>query len=217
MISEQLESGCKALGVHLSSEANTALTTYAQELVRWSRRINLIGKKQSVSEIIESHYIDSLSLSPWLADPWCRLLDVGTGGGFPGLVCKIANPGLRVGLVEPRQKRVSFLRHIVRTLHCRDVEVFPRRLEEVATEIQGYTTFTSRAVTEIGLFLKMVQPFLRRGNRVICMKGPQYRKELQGAQAIIEKFKLTLDQIEEFTLPVSGSRRCLLLFTKQEE
>ena len=154
----ELAFGVKDLGLEVPDSAYGPLEIYFQQLKKWSRKVNLIAKSTSDEEIVEKHFLDSLTLVSFFQDHGSHLLDIGTGGGFPGLICKVAlGDTLDVTLVEPRLKRVSFLRHIVRSLKLGGVEIHAKRLEEVPNLSSGtFSHITCRAVTEIGPFLDMV-------------------------------------------------------------
>lgn len=198
----------------LDDAALSRLVTYYKELKHWSRRINLIAKKATDKEILEKHFLDSLTLLPLLQGDASHLLDVGTGAGFPGLVCKAAEPRLRLTLVEPRQKRVAFLSHIKRTLGLEELVILDCRVEDeslVATE-GDYTHITSRAVTEVKPFLEMCARFMRPGVQVICMKGPKWREELSVYTEACAPGSFSLIRQEQYVLPESGGERHLLVF-----
>jgi len=188
------------------------LFIYFQELKRWSQKVNLIARETSEDVIVEKHFIDSLALLMMLDERLDSLLDIGSGAGFPGLVCKIARPRLPVSLVEPRLKRVSFLRQVIRLCGLEDITVQDRRLEEqVALENEShFTCIVSRAVTDIPGFLAMCERFCAAGKRVICMKGPRYREEVQAGHAGSSCWELS--EMREYTLPYSQSSRVLLGF-----
>lgn len=213
---EQLRQGCGALGIVLDEAAVERLFVYFTELTRWSRKINLIAKGAAEAEILENHFLDSLTLLPLLAGADVHLLDVGSGAGFPGLVCKAARPEITVTLLEPRLKRVSFLRHIIRTLNLAGVEALAGRVEDeqLLPSTPVFTHITSRAVTDIGEFLAMVSRLCGEGTTVICMKGPKWQEELHTLQksspAIAFRHLLTLER----ELPFSGARRALLTFSR---
>jgi 16S rRNA (guanine527-N7)-methyltransferase len=208
--------------LHLSlydvDEAVASLYIYFIELKKWSRRVNLIAKGTAEKEIIENHFLDSLTLLPLLQDG-DHLMDIGTGAGFPGLVLKAAMPGLRVTLVEPRRKRVTFLNHIVRTLGVSDIAVHECRVEDekkLPSE-QGFSHITSRAVTEIGGFLEMTARFAQPGTRVICMKGPRWQDELDSAAELIKTSGFSCCEKRIFQLPFSGAERALVMFSKENQ
>lgn len=209
-----LSQGCRVLNLNLSNDAVQALVLYYTELRRWNRKINLIAKKTTAHQIIENHFLDSLILLPYLNKPGCTLIDVGTGAGFPGLVCKTALPGLALKLVEPRLKRVSFLRHIIRTLGLENVEVIASRIEEIDRETLSCTCLTSRAVADVGEFLTMVAGMATSETEIICMKGPKWREELERASSCMMQTGFTLNRVEKFVLPFSGAKRVLLFFNK---
>lgn len=209
----RLAEGLGKLGIDLSGESCEQLECYYTELKKWSRKVNLIAKLTSDEQIIENHFLDSLMILPLLGAAEPHLLDVGTGAGFPGLVCKIAKPELKVTLVEPRLKRVSFLKHIVRTLNLQDVNTLACRVEdeEQLPGTTGFSHITSRAVADIGSFLAMVERFLPSGARLICMKGPRWQEEVDRASEVIQR-SYELVQVEGQTLPFSAAERNLLTF-----
>ncbi|WP_457573292.1 16S rRNA (guanine(527)-N(7))-methyltransferase RsmG [Desulfolithobacter sp.] len=206
--------GLEKLGLDLPGERLAALVRYATALERWSRKINLVARNTSRRDLVEKHFLDSLTLLPLLgdADSPVHLLDVGSGAGFPGLVLAAADPGLQVTLVEPRQKRVSFLRHVTRELGLGNVRILDRRLEECGFRQGQFTHVTSRAVAAPGAFLEMVGPLVGAGTRVILMQGGGGLARWQdlGLEAYYR-----LLRVQELCLPFSGDKRQLLVVTKR--
>lgn len=214
----QLREGCRILEIGLEAEAVERLFVYFTELLHWSRKINLIAKGTGEAEILENHFLDSLTLLPLLAAfENCHLLDVGTGAGFPGLVCKAARPGLTVTLLEPRLKRVSFLRHVIRTLGLEGVDVLAGRVEDEVLLPSNpiFTHITSRAVTDCGEFLKMVSRLCAPQTTVICMKGSKWREELQDMGKLSPAISFQHVGTLERELPFSGAKRALLSFSRE--
>ncbi len=213
-----LAEGAAAMGVDLAPGAALALNAYHAELRRWSGKVNLIAKNSTETQIAESHFLDSLTL-PALLPAGSRLLDIGTGAGFPGLVCKAVRPDLAVVLVEPRLKRVSFLRHIVRTLELEGVEILAGRIEDehLLPSAADFTHVTSRAVADIAGFLAMTARFMRPGLRLICMKGPKWQDELRAAESRMSTLPVLLKEVVERELPYSGALRALLVFAVSGE
>ena len=206
-----IRKGSESLAVEVNEQQCHRLYDYFSELKRWSRKVNLISKNASDEEIVEKHFLDSLALLGLFQQPDDSLLDIGTGAGFPGLVCKAARPEIMVGLVEPRLKRVSFLRHVCRLLKLADVEVHNCRLEDGG--IQGESSFrwvVSRAVAEIGDFLDLCSRFKNYGSSVVCMKGPGYLEELDEEKQAAQGWKLVTTHT--YRLPYSGAQRSLLVF-----
>lgn len=216
-----LEQGLTAMSIAMDAQARDRLAVYCAELLRWSARINLVGKAP-LREIWETHFLDSLSLLrvlPPLEAPQQPLLDIGTGAGFPGLALKAARPELPVILVEPRQKRVSFLRHVIRTLGLKDIEVLCGRLEKNSDEVDGQLLsvpiITSRAFTNIGEFLLHTVAVNPTGGQVICMKGPRAAEEIAAWRTEQPGSPYRLQEIVELSLPFSGKIRNLVIFNKE--
>lgn len=211
---ELMDNGLRQLGIEVDEPAIERMAAYFQELKKWGRKINLISMGADDRQIIENHFLDSLTLLPLIEGPGVHLLDIGTGAGFPGLVLKAASPEMEVTLVEPRLKRVSFLKHIIRTLELTGVAVLSCRAEDEQQlpSNLGATHITSRAVTEISGFLQMTARFAQPGVQVICMKGPKWHEELERADTILEALSLHKKRGVTYTLPYSGATRSLIVF-----
>lgn len=211
--------GCRDLGIDLTSAQLADLCCYYQELSKWSKKMNLVAKA-GMEETLTTHFLDSLTLLPYLPKGVFSFMDVGTGAGFPGLVLKIVCPEMRLTLVEPRAKRVTFLRHIIRSLQLGGVEVVAQRLKEndpgQVNQIGGQDIITSRAFADIKTFVTLVGPFAKTGGFVICMKGPKADEELALWQA--GKKVTELDYIKKIICPLAetGKIRQLLFFEKKE-
>ena len=179
------------------------------------KRINLIARNTSADEVIEKHFLDSLTLLP-LIDKYggksASLLDVGTGAGFPGLVLASALPDLQVTLVEPRQKRVSFLRHIIRSLQLTNVDIIADRLEQANLNERNFTFITSRAVADAARFVTMLADIPGPSSLVIIMQATSSDLEqwLQGSQG--RDWQLV--ENKTLHLPFSGAPRLLALIRK---
>jgi 16S rRNA (guanine527-N7)-methyltransferase len=215
---KKLDAGLKILGIEISPEARDRLTLYFNELKKWNRKVNLIAKSADDEQIVENHFLDSLTILPLLNGTGAHLLDIGTGAGFPALVCKAACPELAVTLVEPRSKRVSFLGYMVRTLGLKEVSILTCRVEDEKQlpSTSKFTHITARAVTEIGPFLQMVERFSPSGPQLVCMKGPKWREELEAASETLARSPYRLDRVVECTLPFSGAERKILMFAVDE-
>lgn len=216
--SDILSNGTNKMRVVLDGIAITRLCQYFGELDKWNRKMNLVAKAPA-QDILEIHFLDSLTLLPLLkaGERSVKLLDVGTGAGFPGMVLKIVQPELEVTLVEPRQKRVSFLKHVIRTLGLKGMEIMATRLEKGTTAVAGdkqFPVITSRAFTSIVEFLDLVAPFSPAGGKVICMKGPRADEEIETWKQERPESPFQLSDIQRQNLPFSKATRNLVIFTK---
>ncbi len=214
-IPDTLKQGCKSLGITLSADASEQLVRYVQELVKWNRKMNLVAKATE-RDIIESHFLDSLTLLPFITSHHVSsLLDVGTGAGFPGLVLKAACPELDMTLIEPRAKRVTFLRHIARIFAQDKLTIINERLLPESEPSIRYSCITSRAVSSISEFLSLIAGHSMPGGTVICMKGPKADEEIKQWQNDTPNSPFTLCEVIKWTLPFSHATRNLVIFTNE--
>ncbi len=202
----------------ITEAARHRLVAYAGELVKWNRSINLVGRAP-LADLLERHFLDSLALAPLLDPAADTLLDIGTGAGFPGLALKAALPDLAVTLVEPRQKRQAFLKHIIRTLGLTGVTVVGLHLRaddpEQQRAIGPHSVVTSRALSDITAFLALAAPFCMEGGRALCMKGPAAGDEIRRWQTESAGSPFHLEDHLHYTLPVCGVARTVVIFRKQ--
>ena len=212
-IVKRLREGAALLDIDLTDRSVERLVIYFHELRKWSRKINLVARSITDEELIEKHFLDSLTLLRFLPEN-AHLLDVGTGAGFPGLVCRAARDDLSVSLVEPREKRISFLKHVVRTLSLAGVDVHCCRIEDEAQVVSGsgFTHITCRAVTDIRQFILMAERFSGNNPQLMVMKGPKWHEELVGAEDTVRQSSYTFVETHEWKLPFSGAHRALLIF-----
>jgi 16S rRNA (guanine527-N7)-methyltransferase len=221
-----LARGLRLMGISLDNqpEALARLSAYFQELKKWNRKINLVARSLNDQQILENHFLDSLTLLA-LLPPETReqetILDVGTGAGFPGLVLKAVCPALTVTLIEPRKNRFFFLKHIARVLHLPAVEVLDARLEEKSKlqELSGrqFSFITSRAFTDIRQFIKLAGSYLEKEGRIVMMKGPGAVHELNdlGRKGMNENFAVAGTQ--KLYLPFSKGERVLVSIRGADE
>lgn len=210
-----LRQGLAALAIDLDDRAIALLCRYFTELDKWSKKMNLVARGDDRT-ILETHFLDSLTLLPLLRDTTGekKLLDIGSGAGFPGLVLKCVLPELAVTLAEPRQKRVSFLKHVIRTLKLEGIEVLPERIEpDVATRKQ-YPLITSRAFADIPNFLAASEPLSPPGGLVLCMKGPKYEEEIAAWRQTAPQSPYRLKEVRSVRLPFAAIERFLVVFER---
>jgi 16S rRNA (guanine527-N7)-methyltransferase len=214
-----LAQGLSLMGLSLGKqpEALARLSLYYQELKKWNRKINLVARSLNDKEILENHFLDSLtllSLLPPEIQEQETVLDVGTGAGFPGLVLKTVCPALHVTLIEPRKNRFYFLKHIARTLNLKEIEVLEDRLEPgiMIKELssRGFSFITSRAFTDVYTFLKLAEPYLEEGGRIVLMKGPGAVAELNDPGRKETNVNFSVAGAKKLYLPFSDKERWLV-------
>lgn len=206
----ELLAGCRALDITIDEDAVERLEFYFVELKKWNKKANLIAKNTKDSEIVENHFVDSLALLNVLP-VGATLVDIGTGAGLPGLICKAARPDLNLHLVEPRAKRILFMRHIIRGLSLVSAEVYEARIEDTdIAEKKNITHLTSRAVSDIEGFVEMTSAFGPEVKR-LCLKGPKWQEELSLAKDVLKEHKLAKETVLEYKLPSSQAYRSIVI------
>lgn len=199
-----------SLDLRVCPETVAELDRLVDELLRWNRRRNLTAITDR-DEVLEKHLADSLSLLP-AARQSTRMLDIGSGAGFPALPLKIACPELEVVAVDAVGKKIEFQRHIVRTLGLGGYLPLHERIETLAgePEYQGcFDLVTARALCSLAELITLSQPFLAPGGRLVAMKGPEGEGEV-AAQADLLKSAGWNVTLHHFKLPASGAKRCLV-------
>ena len=208
---EILRTGAEELGIALTVERINSLFMYLAELKKWNRKINLTAITEERDMVIK-HVLDSLSyLKGFTPAPGLRLLDMGSGAGFPALPLKIAFPEITVTLVESAKKKASFLRHIMRTLKLTGAEIIDKRTEELPGSLAAvFDVVTARAFANMEKALSSGVPFLKEGGLMVLSRGPE--------EAITEtelaKAGVSLKKRIEQTLPHSDYKRAIWVFKK---
>jgi 16S rRNA (guanine527-N7)-methyltransferase len=165
--------GASALGLQLDSGQIRAFRLYREELVRWSARTNLTALR-NLEEIVREGFLDSLACLLFVPPEASRVLDIGSGAGFPAIPLKLVRPTFKVTLVEASRKKTTFLRHIVRSLDLQDVRVVQCRAEDLGTDPaeQGkYDLAFARAVAPLFEQARLAEPFLRPGGLFLAQVG----------------------------------------------
>jgi 16S rRNA (guanine527-N7)-methyltransferase len=188
---DRLIRGAQELGIALNKGHLALFQTYYEELVEWNRRFNLtaITDYQGVQV---RHFLDSLSclLALPQADlqAGARVIDVGTGAGFPGVPLKILCPGMRLTLLEATRKKVAFLEHLTRRLELHGVQVIHARAEELGRRPihrEQYDWALARAVAEMPTLVEYLLPLVRVGGAVLAQKGEGGPAEVHTAEEAI--------------------------------
>ncbi len=210
--------GVQQIGLELSEQQLTQLLRYRDELLDWNTRMNLTAIKDPV-EVLSKHFLDSLSLLQIYNRPQTRLLDIGTGAGFPGLPLKIACPDWQVVLMDATGKRIQFLKHVIGVLGLQGVEAVQGRAEELGRQKQYRGMFdlvTARAVSSIANLLENASPFCRVCGKIIFPKKGLLEGELEQGKRAAALVGVRLEQDYTMQLPgLEDGRRLFIL--KQEK
>ncbi len=197
----------------ISQQVVEQLIAYLELIQYWNSRFNLTSIRDP-SLIVRHHFIDSLAIAPFI-HPNDRLVDIGSGAGFPGIPLKTIFPEKKITLIESQRKKVSFLREVIRNLCLEGIDVHETRVENIkGPELTIYDEAVARAFGSLEKFLKASWPFLRPGGRALFMSGPKGNKEYLSISASISNLGFDKGSIEHYRLPTGGEERTLLIFLK---
>lgn len=207
-----LKQGSLELGVSLSDAQLASFLKYLRELQAWNKKINLTSITDE-KDIIIKHFLDSLTSARFLSRVE-TLLDIGSGGGFPGLPLKIALPALKITLMDAVEKKVHFTRHMIRTLDLKGADAISGRVEspELIYRLSGgFDCVTSRAFAELEAFVTLGAPYVRPGGMLLAMKGPSVEEEMN-AMGPVNGF--SAPEVHEIEVPFSGRKMSLVVMRK---
>jgi len=209
-----LIAGAKELGVSLSKGQLASLNLFAEELKKWNRKINLTAIKDDEG-IALKHLVDSLSLLKVVRGPG-RLLDIGSGGGFPCIPVKIAQPDLDIVSVDAVVKKISFQKQAVRLLNLIDFQPVHVRAETLAEQYAGsFDWIVSRAFSELASFVAMAFPLMKSDGRLVAMKGRNAGEEVSAAEGALDEIGVRVEIVHDFLLPGTDDARSLVVMVKK--
>src|SRR6266498_2544572 len=203
--------------VHITRRQATLFLSYEKELLEWNSKFNLTAIRDSES-IRTKHFLDSLSCSlAWKGTPPNRLIDVGTGAGFPGIPLKILYPNLKLTLVESVGKKAMFCQHIVRALGLEHVEVIQSRAEDLGQDVnhrEKYDWAVGRAVANLNVLSEYLIPLVHVGGTMLAQKGESGPADAQSAEKAMKLLGGKLKQLIPVNLPGVADDRYLILVDK---
>ena len=204
--------GAQQLGIAIDEHMSAAFAVHAAELLHWNRKINLTAITDS-RDIAIRHFLDSLVPAKFIPDR-ARLLDIGSGAGFPGLPLKIVKSSLSILLIDGTRKKVNFLKHMIRSLDLDQSEARHIRAENLIHHPELATTYDviiSRALSDLTSFVKVATPLLAKKGIILAMKGEVAQKELDALRSDILGDRFSLE-IENYTLPsIHGFRSHVII------
>jgi len=205
------------LGFDLTAEQQAAFEWYAQELVTWNEKVNLTAITEPLA-IEMRHFLDSLSVVKATSiQPGCKIIDVGSGAGFPGIPLKIVFPQIQLSLLEATGKKTTFLEHVIAQLKLTNVRIVNARAEEAGqdrTHREAYDLVLARAVAHMPILLEYLLPLARIGGRVVAMKGESAAAEIHAAESALRILGGHFKQITPVELPHVAETHYLVVVDK---
>jgi 16S rRNA (guanine527-N7)-methyltransferase len=204
-------------GIYLSQHQLSLLNTFMAELLDWNQAINLIGLSDR-NRIINELLLDSLIPLTFIPEIG-RLLDVGSGAGFPGIVIKICRPRLKSVLLEANHKKTGFLKQVVRLLELNNIEVINGRIEKNGFKLHpaGYNVITARALAPLERVIGWCSPFLSSKGMMIGFLGNEAKISLKKSRYAMKDNSLMVDRLIPYSLPGMRSGRTLAVLKKQPQ
>jgi len=200
----QLEQGCQALAIDLSQAQQQQLLDYVALMAKWNKVYNLTSVRDP-AEMLTRHIIDSLAILPYLNAP--SLLDVGTGGGLPGIPAAIARPDCAITLLDSNSKKTRFLQQVKAELGLSNVTVVHGRVEQVS--LPQFAIITARAFASIDDIIRLAGQHCQPGGELVLMKGVYPEQELQ-----FDSQAFHLRDVVSLTVPACDGERHLVRLTK---
>lgn len=210
---ELLVKSVKGLDLELTAQQFDACEILLQELLRWNKKINLTAITGR-DEMTVKHLIDSLYLVPEFK-PGDRVLDIGSGAGFPALVLAIARPDCLVTSIDAVGKKISFQKHISRLLKLTNLVALHGRVEVLAVERSAeFNLVASRAFSSLSQFLSLAAPLTSVGGRLISMRGSNGEQEASQLLDEVTAAGFVVEPAVSYCLPMKMGERSLVIMRK---
>ena len=215
-----LRRGIEKLNIKLNEDQMNSFILYKELLKDWNEKINITSITDDI-EIDIKHFLDSLTPAVTnMFDGNKKIIDVGTGGGFPGLPLKIYNKELDVTLLDSLNKRIIFLNEVIKSLELKRIDAVHGRAEELGRKEEyreQYDICISRAVASLDTLSEYCMPFVKKGGYFISMKGPDVDEEIIQSEKGIKILGGKVVDKKIFTLPESDINHSLIIIEKIKE
>lgn len=212
---QEIKNKAEKIEIMLDDKQIEQFYKYMELLLEWNEKINLTAITDP-KEIILKHFIDSLTIEKQIKQGE-KLIDVGTGAGFPGIPLKIVRPDVEITLLDSLNKRINFLNEVIAELKLERIETIHSRVEEAGKNKRYREKFdiaTSRAVANLTTLSEYLLPLVAVGGRAICMKGPDIETEIEDSKKAVSILGGKIDKIESFQLADSDNNRNIITIEK---
>jgi len=208
--------GAKIFDIQIGSKEAGQFSTHAGELIKWNSKTNLTAITDPL-EVAVKHFLDSLAPAS-IIPAGSSMLDIGSGGGFPGIPLKIILPSLSVSLVDSSRKKISFLKHVIRTLGLEGINACQARVENLSENKERFDVVICRAFSSLDKFIESALPVLAENGIMIALKGKTGYKETEPGSLLGNDNRregLLYDtKTIQYTLPYIISERSLIIMRR---
>ena len=199
--------------INLSDDVLKNFYDYMNGIISWNDKINVTAIVDP-DEFIVKHFIDSITINE-IVENKGKLLDIGTGAGFPGVPIKLLNDKLSVTLIDAVNKKLNVIRDVSKDMNIDNLEIIHSRAEDLARDKnyrEQYDYVTTRAVSNLSTILEYMIPFLKVNGIAICMKGPNYKEEIEEAKNTFKVLGIKLKEVKKYVF--EGQERNVLIIEK---
>lgn len=203
------------LNIKINDEQIDKFYQYMNLLLEWNEKINLTSITEQ-NDIILKHFVDSLTISKYLKAEQ-KVVDIGTGAGFPAIPLSIVNINCEFTLVDSLNKRINFLNEVKENINLKNINTLHARAEEFGQNQKYREKFdvaVSRAVAELSILAEYLIPTVKVGGKIICMKGSNVKEEIENARFAIKELGGEIQELIEFNLPDTNMKRNIIIIGK---
>lgn len=202
----------KYLNLEISEEQLKLFFDYMKGIIEWNDKINVTAITDEKMFIVK-HFVDSLAINKFAVSS-NSIIDIGTGGGFPGIPLKIMNKDSKITLIDSVNKKLNVIRDITKDMDLPSLEIIHSRAEDLAVKTEYremYDMATTRAVSNLTTILEYMLPFVKVGGIAVCMKGPNFKEELEEAKVAIDVLGGKFEKIESLNVGEELERNIIII------
>lgn len=214
----KIKENFESLGINIEENQIKNYYEYMKLLIEWNEKINLTAITEP-DDIIVKHFVDSVTINKYIPEN-SKVLDIGTGAGFPGIPEKIIREDINIVLADSLNKRINFLNEVINNLGLKKIDAVHSRAEEMAHNKEFREKFdivTSRAVASLNVLLEYMLPFVKVGGKCICMKGSNINEEIENSKKALLELGGEIVNIDNFCLPNTDIVRNIVVIKKIKE
>lgn len=206
--------GAEHFGIYIDETTAEKFDLYYKSVVSYNEKVNLTAITDE-TEFCVKHFLDSIAAAKFLSEN-AKLVDVGSGAGFPAVPLKLIRGDLSVTMIDALGKRVTFLNSVTEELGLKDIRAIHLRAEDAAKgELrESFDVVTARAVSELRTLAEYCLPLVKIGGRFVSYKSANSDEEIKAAENAIKILGGTIEKIDDFWLPISGEKRRLVIIKK---
>src|SRR6056297_1547848 len=214
---DYFENLLKKIDINYNEETIRSFKKYKDLIIEWNKKIN-ITSIDSEEEIYLKHFIDSVIIKKYvIIKKGAKTIDIGTGGGFPGIPLKLLDYNMEITLLDSLNKRIKFLDEVIRELNLNDIECIHGRAEEIGQDEnyrEKYDYGFSRAVASLNVLLEYSLPFIKKNGLFIAFKASNFKDEIQESKNALNILGGEIIDIKEYSLPETDISRSMIVVKK---